>query len=73
MKTPDKPGFFAHTVSYYLPKLDVAGSTRDHEKKGRNFSESASRVMGARDALDRKNEFPFLEELLCIPILKELR
>lgn len=30
-------------------------------------------VAGARDALDRKNEFPFLDELLCIPILEDLR
>jgi len=30
-------------------------------------------VAGAVDALDRKNEFPFLEELLFIPILENLR
>jgi hypothetical protein len=29
------------------------------KKRGRNFSESVFRVTGARNALDRKNEFPF--------------
>jgi hypothetical protein len=29
-------------------------------------------VAGAGDALDRNNEFPFLEELLFIPILENL-
>ena len=37
-------------------------------------SESTIKVVaGAVDALDRKNEFPFLEELLFIPILENLR
>jgi hypothetical protein len=54
-----------------LLKLDVAGSTGGHKKESRFCNESTFRVAGARDALDRKNEFPFLEELLCIPVMKD--
>jgi hypothetical protein len=42
-------------------------------KKGRNFLELTFYVAGACDALDRKNEFHFLEESLCTPILEDLK